>query len=117
MTYEEMENFTYAELENFTYYDLSTEKLELLQKVKDNSEIPDSIKQKLSELCYEALHSYDPAKFKELNIPNKESKYTIGELIQFFKAIQRKAELAKLFLPYTSDLFALVLELYNQLTF
>lgn len=113
MTYGEMENFTYAELENFAYFELSMNKLELLQKFGSNTEIPDSIKQKLSELCYEVLHSYDSEKFKDLNIPTIESKFTIGDLIHFYEKVQTVAELTKCFLPYASNLLSLALDTYN----
>ena len=112
MTYAEMENLTYDELENFTYYELELGKLDLLLKTKGNIEIPDNIKNKLYELCYEALQSYDPIKIKDLNIPDTNSKYTIGQLLNFLNKVKEVAELFKLFSPLLKD----IVEIINMLT-
>lgn len=60
MNYEDLSKFTWEELSNFTWEDLTKDKLDLLKSIKDSDrEIPKEVSDKLYNMCYEVLKSYN----------------------------------------------------------
>lgn len=75
MQYKDLENLTYGELSHFTWDDLMLGKLELLEKIDQDENVPDEIANKLYQLCDDVLKeipsaNISPPTDKELTFKN-----------------------------------------------
>jgi len=114
MTLQEMSKFTYEELSLFSYSDLTLGKLELFQKANSDNDIPDEIKKKLGDLCYETIKLIDPKILKEKNFSKERRIETIKEVtifLSFIETLVKAKELAEPVLKIFLDQIKLLLKM------
>lgn len=84
MKWDELSNFTWDELSYFTWADLTLGKLELLEKINQDEQIPAEIANKLYQLCNDIMKEFPSA---NISVPTDKMKLTLKDTNEILKFI------------------------------
>lgn len=102
MKYNELGKFTHEELSHLTHAQLALDKLELLEQVSKDAEIPQNIRDKLYEICNEVMKA---SKVTSIDLPINKKKLSVNDALTIMKFITTLKDFSESVYPIIDKLY------------